>query len=512
MKGYYHEMKIAGLRPDYLGERNSHLLTKAVNVRGKKTGLEGYTPPIIKFPHLHVGGVDYDTSVGWPFPQLFLTDSGLYLCDATGIYLLSVSGGQWSATLLSTVYTHGVLWPYTLANCPLFPVFASGDLLMYYDYDNTRWSPWNKSYSGATYYGTKWSTDWYQPIAACFHRGQVFTCGSRIATTSPSQSRIVRWSGIGEFDFLGKTADARKNTAGYAYAPYNDNEILQRVLPLGDTIIVYGGHQIYALDPVVEPAPTFKVRPIKDIGISNPLAVNGRCEGGDEDYHVFIDTKGHMWHLGTTIYGRFKLERLGFQEFFRPMLVDPSVTYARGLINIVFNSREDEFYISDGNLSYLLSKDMMLTEINKRITSFVDLTAVQITDTTWDNITDFPVGYFSFTGEKQAWLRTDILDMGLRAIKTIENVEVSGNFIGQAEVMVEWRNDSTKAFRETPWRLCNHLFVGTPIVSGMELRINIRVTPFDGAEVQKVKVAWKLSDKRHIRGNYAGGTTAGASS
>jgi hypothetical protein len=504
MKGLSTPIKVGPLRTDTVGGRNSAHATLCRNVRAHKDGLEGYALNISAFPPIYAtGGVTLlDTAVDWPFPQLFQTDSGLYMGNKTGIYKLAYTGGKWIGTALSSaIYTEGITWPWTIANGPLFPVFASGDCLVYYDYDSTYWAVWNKYYHSVTRHGTRWSHDWENPVSVCFFKGQIITCGSTIASASPSFSRIVRWSEIGQFDFLGVTATTKKNTAGFTYAPTDDAEILLRCLPLEHVVVIYGTFSTFALAPVNRPAVTYAIKPVKSVGIANPLAV-----GGNLEKHLAVDRYGYLWLIKrmATLGGSDEVEmkKLGYNEFFEDSVKT---------VSVVYNSMEDEFYISDGVRSFLYN-DLGLTEIGKCITSFVDYRNTRVTNELTDLVTiyDNPVGFVRPLSEQELQYSTDILDFGINGIKTIESVDIGGSFGLKtvAEVMVQWRNDKRGSFRDTPWKRCSPEGFVSPLVSGVEVKINLRLSTYTDVELNNITVKWKISDKRFIRGMYASSSNA----
>jgi hypothetical protein len=503
VKGFSNQVKIGTLRADSIGGRNGSFATVCTNARGHKGGLEGYAPDIWPFPAIYTpGGVLIDTAINWPFPQIFQTDSGLYLGNAVGLYHVewSIANDRWEGTTLTSGYSSVITYPWTLADNPLFPVFASGDCLVYYDYDATAWAYYNKEHTIGTG-GSRWHNDWYQPVSACAFRGQIFMVGSKIATTSPSQSRKIMWSEIGSFDFLGKTATARKNTAGFIFADRDDSEILMRCMPLLTGVMVYGGFSTIFMKPVDRPVATYSPRDVIDRGICCPLAV-----GGNEYKHLMVDTNGCAWMITPeTRSETFDLKKLGYEEFLYPLVSD-NLT-----LNVVYNGKEDEFYISDGTTGYMYN-ELGLTAISKMVTSFVDFTDKMLSTTDVSEIALKVYGFIDSTGEEHFLYESDILDMGLGGIKTIETVDIGINidYNASLEVMVKWRNDKRSTFRDTTWKRCSPEGLCSPIVSGVEVKICVRVTPFTDLELNNITIRWKLSDKRAIRGMYASGAAAGS--
>lgn len=227
--------------------------------------------------------------------------------------------------------------------------------------------------------GDLWSSYWNPPTSICFFRGQVIAAGSRYATDSPSHTRRVQWSEIGAVRFLDKDeaitlpADPNKNTAGELYLPTEDREIVQRVFPLHDVVIVYGTFTTYKMTPVEKPAPTFGVKELFHEGINNPLAV-----GGDLHKHLVVDKTGCL-HLITATQGGAEDKSLGYEEFLYPLVQGADIANKRNLVSVVYNSEMDEFYISNGRTGYIFN-DNGLTETCKHITSMFSYKDAQISD------------------------------------------------------------------------------------------------------------------------------------
>ena len=369
MKGFSSVIKVGGLRSDSIGGRNAILATECKNAVLHKAGIEGYVPLILTLPTIYVGATPLDLSVRWPFPQVFKTDSGIYIGTDTGLYSVACVAGVWTATSLTSGYTGAITWPWTIADCPMFPVFASGDLFVYYDYDSTAWIARSKAYS--TEGGTRWHDDWYPPISACFFRGQIVVSGSATDSGTVSQQRVVRWTEIGNFDFLGMTATPRKNTSGELYAP--GDETVMRVMALSDAIMVYGTQTVFAMKPVEKPAPTYSVDSVSSdagiiAGINSPLAV-----GGNYAKHLVVDRTGCLFLVsqekGGLVRGAVTVKNLGYQEFLYP-LVQGSNDCVTSRVNVTYNSDYDEFYISDGKTGFIYNS-VGLTKSTKQITSLM---------------------------------------------------------------------------------------------------------------------------------------------
>jgi hypothetical protein len=360
-----------------------------------------------------------------------------------------------------------------------------------------------------TYPAQAWPSSWGPPITACLFRGQVVV-GGRITAPVADDTRRMRWGEIGAFRFLGATADSKKNEAGEAYLADVPNEMLMALLPLKVGVVVYSSSTIFVLEPVAAPAPTFGKKPLLPIGIANPLACCGNSVAGKDDAteHLCVDRKGNLRIISISQYGAVVSQNLGFQPIFEPMQKDLDLTTGKGMISICYNPGEDEYYISNGERSYVYNKHS-LTEIGTAITSFVDLVRVP-TLTDFGTFKSTPIGFAQeLTSKEFIYLETDIIDFSLLALKTVMCVDVSGSFgeKSRMSVSVKWRMSRSAGWRQSPWKRCTPEGSCMPIVAGSEFKFCVMVTPVLGTSLDSLTIEWKLTDKRGIRGTYASGST-----
>lgn len=124
-----------GLNPESVSGRNTGLLSDCMNVRLTKTGLEGYSPLIKSILDDDCDFVDSVTGIAitisrrWPFPQLFLTDVGLFIGALEGLYWLSDD----DPLTLYSFSTGAVTWPWSCAAIGKYPAFSCGDVFVYMD-------------------------------------------------------------------------------------------------------------------------------------------------------------------------------------------------------------------------------------------------------------------------------------------------------------------------------------------------------------------------------------------
>jgi hypothetical protein len=234
-------------------------------------------------------------------------------------------------------------------------------------------------------------------------------------------------------------------------------------------IVAYCSDGIFVLSPQKSPAVTFGMDRIAYYGITTQGAV-----GGDENQHVFVDEHGYLRRLTTK-----GVDRLGFQEFFLPMLDTD--------FRISHDSAEKEFFICNEDYGYKLTESG-LTQMEQIVSGGFTAQGVFI------GARNTPaISYYSLT--------TDTFDFGIRAGKTIEAVELSGANLQSAEVCAYWQKPDG-SFGQSPWFPVNQELIAYPKTHGTNLRIGVR-TSTAGAEFEdELRIRWKLSDKRAIRGMY----------
>jgi len=363
--------------------------------------------------------------------------------------------------------------------------------------------------TSATYVATQWLASWGPPMCGCLFKGQVLLGGSYNTTeaTFPSDSRIVRWSEIGAFRFLGATANTKKNEAGFAYMGTSSDETVMALLPLKNSVVTYTTMSVSLLSPVASPAPTYSFDTLlSNIGIMNPLA----AAGDGRNKQLYVDREGELREISMGQYGQgYVSTALGYRHIFKPMQEDFSITTGKGLIVVTYNQDEDEFYISNGLRSFVYTGSG-LTEIGVAITSVINLRTSLIAQELFiDSCTsNFFGGASKIMGSEYVYIETDVVDFNLSAIKTIQQVEIGGSIGSNSGIMIKWRNNRSEAFRSTGWVRCSPNGVSTPIVSGTDFKICIMSSPVESVEINNITVEWKLTDKTSVRGNYASGSAA----
>ena len=129
-----------GIRPSIITALNSELFTECKQVRVTDVGLEGYTPdindildPSRKFYNV-IGAVEITLVRRWPFPQVFLTDVGVFIGATTGLYKVTDPLPDEYPDMILSVYATGTIFmPWVCIPIPGVPAFTSGNKLVYYN-------------------------------------------------------------------------------------------------------------------------------------------------------------------------------------------------------------------------------------------------------------------------------------------------------------------------------------------------------------------------------------------
>jgi hypothetical protein len=172
------------------------------------------------------------------------------------------------------------------------------------------------------------------------------------------------------------------------------------------------------------------------------------------------------------------LERLGYQEFLSP------------LENVVvsYTPDEEEFYISDGVVGYILTpwglgQCHQLVSTVERINSEVE-------------------GIFGDDGDIEYRIETDIVDLGYRGQKTIQVLEHGMRSPWPARAGAGWRNDSNE-FVDAGLRPLNDQGIVTRPISGVEFRLKFEADSYINVELDYITARYKMTDMRSVRGIYA---------
>ncbi len=455
-----------GLRVHHNNARNSGGLVGCVNLLPTESGLLAYEAATSLFDNAYL--FDLLPPREWPFPQMHHGPVWNLLCFQTKIYSIDITTDPWNTTL---IYNFGTqpLWDenntWQVADFHDMVVLVNGLVMLWYNPDTTVW----ETISGST----------TRPVmgTVCNYRGQLIG-GNFIESFHDTDSSFVGWSKIGSFDML----PDEWNTSGYKPMPFTG--VVKRVVPLDKYIIVYGEGGIVALAPGEM---TFGHKVLAKYGVMSRDAVYG-----DDEQHVFIDENGWLCRLS----GELKIERLGYQEYFEDMdavLDFPIITY---------NSNENRYHISAGDSddNYVLTSSGLCTSKQSIISG--------------EYIQGDFVGNILISEDleelnyNQSYVITDTYDMGYRAQKTIEAIEVSydSNYDEDDDdttlcvVAIIYKLKANGGWNVSPSALCNNEGVARIPCAGVEFRFLITFSDYTKINLDYIDIKYKATDRRFTRG------------
>jgi len=483
-----------GLRRDRRLRRSQDTLEGLSGLKPLEGGLSGVEP--VTIPETD-GNLFLIAADGWPWPQYFHTRGYGLLAFKTVLYLIDRS--NWSGI---PIILYDPLHPETPG------MITAGGVWHVADIGDDAWIATNgKSlvYKGVGTNKNRTAILTLAVMTTCHHRGRVLfggisgmaaawqtwmTANTNLAPSTKNladSDRMVAWSSIGGGNALwpwdrtdANVTMLERGDCGFAKVPMPGTVL--SILSLGKIAIVYGTDGVCSMTPIVEPMPTYGFERLAGMGIPCRGAV-----GGNEDHHLMIDHSGEAWMV--TGQG---LERLGYREYFNPMLGEEIV--------VTWDDRESQFRICSDSDGFLLS-DQGLTRIDERVSSTV--------------FTEGGTVGTSDGGSDGAWtLETGPFDLDLRALKVISAIEIGGYGLdtlksGEVdaiaiEASVGWLQDGS--WRWSRWQRANSEGWVMPGVAGVDLKIRLKGTAsaIADAKIDFINIRAKLIDNRSIRSQPTG--------
>lgn len=420
-----------GLRIEEHSSPTEQWLVECWNLRPRATGLM----PIVDIVN------PFSQAISWPFPQVLVGMNYHLLADDDTIYTCD---GSWATTSQIAGLVTNDCWD--MADFGDHIVLTNGQQMVF------------RAGSSGIWTSSTGSTDFPMCKTLCNFRGRVIA--GNVSGWYDCESNYVAFSDIGSDNFI----PGLRNEAGYVIMPFS-GEVL-RVLPLNDTVVVYCENGIALLVPSER---YFGVREFLPVGIPSK-----GCVGGTKQGHVFVDYNGELWKIS----GNAEVQKLGYREYITQM--DASK------IMVSYSAKEDEYYISDGNYTFILTP-FGLCQSYQLPTSlaFVDGQLI---------------GVFSVGSDSEARVVTDNLDFGIRSFKTISVIEVGGYSSNGFYVRVDWRSDISGSRLDSSWLAVNPTGFATPIVTAHDFRLHVKSNLYSGVELRYLIARVKNVDKRAMRG------------
>lgn len=526
-----------GIKPYEGNRRNSQFLTEALNVECWENGLlgkEDITDPFTSYPE----------TASYPYPQLFVGKSVTLLAYETAIYSVDTSSGvgSWTASILdiydaedTTVgmsIPEGVEpWQFVDLDTCWYLLSSKGIIFKHHKsglitggvdvalFSNSFTAVAGCAFNGRIILGgfvpsEVWNSVWQSLFTHWLSQLPTSASFSFDSSIDAPGENWVMWSSIGGSDIplmfldvdmvtspgvLGSTPGygedepyifqaLRRNELGWVPLPFQGSVLALKALSNG--VVAYCENGVALLFPVIEPFPTFGIKVLCRVGITDKSAV-----GGNESIHVFLDTTGNLWTV--TAEGA---KRLGYKDEFS--------SYISNIHMIFFDEVKERFYITTGSVAvaksscYILTKHGLSGSINSRhLTglSFYDGSLVGI-----HSALSVPYKYVLVT--------TEIQDMKYRGEKVINRVELGISHNNDYDIadhiaIVIYSRSSTDSdftasdsFYADSYGICNDIRI-----SGVEFKIRVVVScttgdATTGFSLDYINVWYDVIDKRFRRG------------
>lgn len=270
----------------------------------------------------------------------------------------------------------------------------------------------------------------------------------------------------------------RRNEMGLAPMPFRGT--IRRVLPLLGRVLVYGSEGTAELRPISQHVPTMAVDDIR--GLEHGTGVAGRgCVGGTRDRHVFIDNESNLWSIAPGEYGYLYAQKLGYSSYLSELDHD--------LTTISVDPQEKEFWISDGDTTYVLTPTGLGGPMETHPTSLArhngDLIGPRSTD--GNIVTEMTLKTFPF-------------DVGERDFKHCSTVQMLARDLQAPKGRMHYRSTQGDyaASPLKPYNLQHVLFPNVSFVDG-QLETTAVATGSDSM-IHKQEIRYHSEGRRYRRG------------
>ena len=440
-----------GLSPEKL-PINTQFLYECLGFRSGKARLESHILLTNPLP----GTVDM--FYNWPFPQFITGEKYNFLIVRDSVTnqwdsVYSVSEDHLTVTHIFDVdeLTFGKGTLMEVADFGEYAFMTNGVIMIYWDVALATWHPVIVSA--------------YIPMmrTVCNFKGQAIG-GNVVSSWYDCDSSSYIWSKIGAMDFVPE----EDNESGYRRDPFGG--VVWHTKRLGDFVVGYSSKGITFIFPVSDPVPTFGFKEACNIGIINQGACNG-----DLNRQVFV---GEDYILREVT--KEGVKELGYQEYIQ-QLSDEDII-------VSYDPQKKDFYIGKSTKTFLLSPYGM-TEV------------LQHPSAVWRSNKQSYMLPETVDGDSPL-ICTEPYDFGYRGLKTIFSIETDAQIMLSPEAAVDYSNPVN--WTSAGFKAINDQGCAALIVSGDSFRFRLRFgTLYDSTVVSYLKVRYKMTDLRGMRGVYA---------
>lgn len=263
---------------------------------------------------------------------------------------------------------------------------------------------------------------------------------------------------------------AHRGDSGFYETPWSG--AVNHLKPLNDICIAYCDDGVAALIPASDPFPTFGFRHVTHPLGHVPAGLSCRTSVAGNDFvHAFIDKAGVSWRLKAGL----ELDRL-----------DRSWVFSDGTDHLVtFDPVDNTFYVAmlvDNDLKCVaITRSGGISYVSEAPTSLVAVAGVT------SGIVS-PISGVTFLAT------TDTLDMGVRARKTVDRVEVGASDVSKLKASILSKDGAS--WRKTiPVPVANDGFA-YPVMAATDVRIQLTGEFGTNGSIDRIAIRFKQQDGR----------------
>lgn len=260
-----------------------------------------------------------------------------------------------------------------------------------------------------------------------------------------------------------------RNEAGLRPMPFRG--MVQKMIPLGANVVVYGADGIAALRSANSPDSTYGLHTFPEIGTRVGVADRDAAAGGDGG-HFFIDEEGVSWFVNPDM----SIQRLGHKEFFSGMLDSDIV--------VSYDERNREFWIADGTDCYVrTSTGLSKAPWMPTTVSFAEGGNVGVK--------------FAVASPSAVGIVTQPFDGGSKGIFEVYEVRLATTDTHTTgwQVAIDWRVGKADSWTRSTAVTCDTRGIARVKVTGMEFRIVLTHADRTKADLERIEV--ELRDGRN---------------
>ena len=450
---------IKGLSPEFV-ITNAEFLSQCLGFRCGKGRLESHIPLTNPIP------ATVDMYYDWPFPQFFVGEAFniLVIRDTVNQQdsVYSISKDHLTVTHIFDVdeltFGKGTLMEY--ADFGEYAFMTNGVIMIAWNPTLVTWVP---SLAIATIPLMK---------TICNFKGQAVGGNVVAGTWYDCDETFYLWSKIGSMDFI----PDENNESGYRRDTFGGD--VYHTKRIGEFVVGYSSKGIVLINPVSTPIDTLGFEELSNIGLINKGAM-----AGDLRRHVYVGEDYILRDISIQgeLVRRHDVRELGYQYYIQQLAGEDII--------VSYDPQTKDFYIGNSTKTFLLSSQG-LTEV------------LQHPSTVWrSNNQSYMIP--EIVDSSLPLITSEVFDMLYAGQKTISSIETDASVVDSPEANVAYTHDNS-IWGAVSFKPINNQGSASVIASGNQFRASLRFGDiYNNTRISYIKVRFKMTDLRGIRGVYA---------